>query len=114
MPDDSGLIDVDRGQLYVRDRVAEVQREIALKGDTDFSSTPLDPPAIGRLGEIEAPTLVIVADQDTTSILQIADVLRDGIPNARKSVMPGTAHVPNMEKPDEFNRLVLDFLATAG
>jgi pimeloyl-ACP methyl ester carboxylesterase len=28
----------------------------------------------------------------------------------RKAIMHGTAHVPNMERPEEFNRIVLDFL----
>jgi len=28
----------------------------------------------------------------------------------QKVVIPVTAHHPNMEKPEEFNRLVLDFL----
>jgi pimeloyl-ACP methyl ester carboxylesterase len=29
-------------------------------------------------------------------------------------VIPGTAHVPNMEEPEVFNRLVLDFLNGVG
>jgi pimeloyl-ACP methyl ester carboxylesterase len=33
------------------------------------------------------------------------------IPNARLEVMPGVAHLPPMEAPDAFSRLVLDFLA---
>ncbi len=71
---------------------------------------PLDPPEIARLGEIRAPTLVIVGDEDLADIQRIADHLAANIPGARKAVMHGTAHVPNMEKPEEFNRLVLDFL----
>jgi pimeloyl-ACP methyl ester carboxylesterase len=32
------------------------------------------------------------------------------IPNARLETIPDTAHVPNMERPQDFDRLVLDFL----
>jgi pimeloyl-ACP methyl ester carboxylesterase len=32
------------------------------------------------------------------------------IPGARKVVVEGTAHFPNMERPDEFNRIVMEFL----
>ncbi len=71
---------------------------------------PLDPPANARLGEIRAPTLVIVGDKDVSGIQDIANRLATGIPGARKVVIPNTAHMPNMEKPDEFNRIVLDFL----
>jgi pimeloyl-ACP methyl ester carboxylesterase len=43
-------------------------------------------------------------------ILASADLLHHGIAGARKVVLPGVAHVPNMERPEQFNRLVLDFL----
>jgi pimeloyl-ACP methyl ester carboxylesterase len=36
--------------------------------------------------------------------------LEQGIAHAKKVVIAGTAHHPNMEKPEEFNRAVLDFL----
>lgn len=72
---------------------------------------PLDPPAAGRLGEIRVPALVVVGDEDIPPVLRTVDFVAANIPGARKVVMHGTAHAPNMEKPDEFNRLVLDFLA---
>lgn len=80
----------------------------------DEDDTPdtiqLEPPAFVRLGDIQVPTLIIVGDKDVRSILVIADVLEKGIPNAKKVIIPGTAHHLNMEKPQEFNRIVLDFL----
>lgn len=71
---------------------------------------PLDPPALGRLAEIHAPALVVVGDQDVPNVLEQADLLASGIAGARKVVIPNTAHLPNMEQPAVFNRLVLDFL----
>ena len=71
---------------------------------------PLEPPALGRLGEVRVPTLVVVGDQDVPSIVVQADVLASEIPAARKVVIPNTAHLPNMEQPALFNRTVLDFL----
>jgi pimeloyl-ACP methyl ester carboxylesterase len=70
----------------------------------------LDPPAAGRLGEIKVPTLVMVGEYDVSEAQANADALAARIPGARKVVIAGTAHVPNMERPDEFDRLVLDFL----
>ncbi len=32
------------------------------------------------------------------------------IPHAKKAVIHDAAHLPNLEHPDQFNRLVLDFL----
>jgi 3-oxoadipate enol-lactonase len=71
---------------------------------------PLEPPAINRLAEVKVPTLIVVGDEDTSYILEVADMLEAGIADAKKVVIPGTAHHPNMEKPEEFNSIALDFL----
>ena len=36
------------------------------------------------------------------------------IPAARRVTMPDAAHLPNLERPDDFNRIVLEFLAEHG
>lgn len=72
----------------------------------------IEPPAAVRLAEIAVPTLVIYGDQDVSSIHTIAHKLASEIPDAKLVVMHDTAHVPNMERPDEFNRILLDFLAS--
>lgn len=100
----------------VRERVREMQRraiEVQLPVPDAGPDAPFDPPASARLGEIPFPVLIVVGDLDQPDILRVADQLADGIPGARKEVIPGTAHVPSMEKPDEFNRLVLGFLEAA-
>jgi len=71
---------------------------------------PLKPPAIKRLSEIRVPTLIIAGDRDVSDIIAIADVLEANINGAKKVVIPGSGHIVNMEKPEEFNRIVLDFL----
>jgi len=72
---------------------------------------PLEPPAVGRLGEARAPTLIIAGDEDQPDILAVAELLEGGIAGARKVVMHGTAHLPNMEQPAAFNRILGEFLA---
>lgn len=73
-------------------------------------SRPLEPPAAGRLGEIRVPTLAIVGDQDVSPVQGAVDKIAAEVPGARKAVIHDAGHVPNMERPEEFNRLVLDFL----
>lgn len=80
---------------------------------TDFESAltdELDPPAIGRLNEITAPTLVVIGDEDVPSVLDNVELLMDSIKGARKAVIHDAAHLPNLEHPELFNRTVLDFL----
>jgi pimeloyl-ACP methyl ester carboxylesterase len=95
----------------VRDLVREMNL-IALKNEAAQLGEELEPerPAASRLSQIQAPTLVLVGEEDRARTLAAADLLEGEIPNVRKTVMPGTAHLPNMERPEEFNRLVLDFL----
>jgi 3-oxoadipate enol-lactonase len=100
----------------VRERIQEMQRralDVQLAVSDAGPDASFDPPASTRLGEIRCPTLVIVGELDQPDILRIADQLTSGIPGARREAIPGTAHVPNMEKPEEFNELVLGFLRAA-
>jgi 3-oxoadipate enol-lactonase len=73
-------------------------------------SKQLDPPAAERLDEIRVPTLAIVGDLDASGVLSAVDKIANEVPGAHQAVIPGTAHMLNMERPREFNRLVLDFL----
>jgi pimeloyl-ACP methyl ester carboxylesterase len=80
---------------------------------SDFSSASyqgLEPPAIDRLDEITAPTLVIVGAEDLPHTHVAADLLASKINGARKAVIEDAAHLPSLERPEEFNRIVLHFL----
>jgi 3-oxoadipate enol-lactonase len=97
----------------VREKV-RVMNAAALAREGEFeqaeSVNRLDPPAIGRLAEIAIPTLVIVGACDLPEVVASAEVLATRIPGAQKVVLPEVAHLPPLERPAEFNRLVLDFL----
>jgi pimeloyl-ACP methyl ester carboxylesterase len=103
-----------RNRDQVDPKVRELVRAmnlIALKTPEDLGEEqPLEPPAADRLGGIRAPTLVITGDLDTPKTQAAADFVMHHIIGARNAVIPGTAHLPNMEKPEEFNRHVLTFL----
>jgi len=96
----------------VRARMREMTARIVARPVPKIVPRPLEPAALSRLGEIHVPTLIIVGDQDVPDILASADILQAGVTGARKVVMQGTAHHPNMERPDEFNRIVLEFLGS--
>jgi 3-oxoadipate enol-lactonase len=74
----------------------------------------LEPPESDRLGEVDVPTLVLTGDEDVGDIHSIADRLATGIPGAERATIAGAAHLPNLERPEEFDRIVLDFLARHG
>jgi pimeloyl-ACP methyl ester carboxylesterase len=100
----------------VRERLREMQRrafEVQMAEPDAGPEEPFEPQASTRLGEIDCPVLVLVGDLDQPAIQEVADRLAEGIPGARTEIIAGTAHAPNMERPDELNRLLLDFLQAA-
>ena len=96
----------------VRRRVEAMLLAAYAHGEADL--TEPDPPAAARLGEVAAPALVLVGEHDRPDIHAMAAALAGGIPRAERAVLAGTAHLPNMERPAEFNRVVLEFLAKLG
>jgi 3-oxoadipate enol-lactonase len=97
----------------VRELVAEMQRDafVLQKGHDDVRVVRLDPPPSQRLGEIRVPTLIVTGNEDVQDIHVIADKLGAEIPGAERATIADTAHLPNLERPEEFNRIVLAFLA---
>jgi pimeloyl-ACP methyl ester carboxylesterase len=94
----------------VRERIRAMTAHTFELPDVEQWLQRLEPPAIDRLGEIHAPTLFIVGDQDVEDIFKIGDLIVANVPGARRAVIPGAAHHLNMERPAEFNHLVLEFL----
>ena len=76
----------------------------------ESGETVIDPPAAERLEEIGVPTLVLPADHDPPWHERICVVLAEGISGARLARIPETDHVIPLRRPDEFNRVVLEFL----
>ena len=70
----------------------------------------VDPPASERLAEIRVPTLVVIGGADVPDSTAIAGVLAAGIADARVETIDGAGHLPSLERPDELNRLLLEFL----
>jgi len=70
---------------------------------------PLDPPALGRLGEVRARTLVVDGQFDWPENRRASRLLADGIPGARL-IEVDAAHVPPLEDPVGFARILGAFL----
>src|SRR5262249_50066947 len=95
----------DQVPARIRDLVREMDLramrcEAAAEGKAEL--LPPERPAAGRLGEVCAPTLVMWGDLDAPITLSSSPALAAGI--------PGAAHLPNLEQPEKFNEIVLDFL----
>jgi len=97
----------------LRKRVGEMQYQaFSQPVPENASSQELSPPAIDRLNEIQVPLLVISGDLDVPSFVEFSDALAKQVRGAKWVVIPGTAHMVNMEAPVVFNQVVLDFISS--
>jgi pimeloyl-ACP methyl ester carboxylesterase len=67
---------------------------------------------IEDMKRITVPTLIITGDEDWPCLLP-GVLMKENIPSAALAVMPNCGHAINIEEPDEYNRIVGDFLAQA-
>ena len=102
----------------VRDAVRTMQRR-AFELTVDWpdevweAEVELDPEPPERLDEVAVPTLVISGELDIDAIRLAADRLLTGVHDVRAVVWPDVAHVPSMERPDDFAAQALDWMARA-
>ena len=64
-----------------------------------------------RLGEIKVPVCIMVGEKDILKGLEYARILKRGIPNAELHILEGAGHASCWERPQEFNSVILGFLA---
>jgi len=75
---------------------------------------PLEPPASNRVIDIEVPALVTVGEFDVTPALAQYEYLLSTLPFASGCTFRDTAHLPSVELPDQFERMLLDWLTSNG
>lgn len=76
----------------------------------DDKIVPLNPIPEKRLHEIKVPTIVVIGELDDPGFQDIARIISSGVKGSQKVTMKGVGHMSNMENPEEFNKIVLDFL----
>jgi 3-oxoadipate enol-lactonase len=67
-----------------------------------------------NLPQIRVPTLVVAGEHDRNAPPAMVNKMADFIPGATFIEMPGIGHLQNLEAPDEFDGLLLNFLALPG
>jgi pimeloyl-ACP methyl ester carboxylesterase len=71
----------------------------------------LDARVMSLLSEIRRPTLVLVGDNDVGDMHAIAAHVAGSIRDARLVTIRNAAHLPSLERPDEINALLIEFLS---
>jgi pimeloyl-ACP methyl ester carboxylesterase len=93
--------------------IAHENGQTWLRASRPYSSSELDPPAIDRLAEIQAETLIGIGERDVPDIHTIGRILEKRIPHSLHVTIAGAGHIVNMEAPEEFNQALFAFLREA-
>ncbi len=100
------------------DEVADFRRRLERMDPTGYARAVRalgDRPALSpRLGRLRVPALIVTGALDPIpTSAPGAALLAETLPQARAEVIPDAAHLPQIEQPECFNRLALDFFAAA-
>ncbi|HEX7663484.1 MAG TPA: alpha/beta fold hydrolase [Polyangiaceae bacterium] len=68
------------------------------------------PTIVPKLGEIQAPTLVLCGQDDVAQPIEESRNIANGIPNATLKVVEGCGHMSALENPTAFNREMVPFV----
>ena len=97
----------------LRGRVAAMQRRAfalqAAAPPTTDAPDPVERHPVALAG-LQVPTLVAVGERDKPDFRHGAQALARALPRARHVVLEGAGHLPPLETPEAFRRLLLDWL----
>lgn len=98
---------------YDPERTAQWLEQITFRAETHnfaFSHNTPNFDLTDRLGDIRAPTLVIVGRHDWITPLEASQEIAAGIPNSELVIFENSGHSPQKEEPERFIEVVKDFL----
>jgi len=109
--DRTPLLVADGSQADVVAAVARIMDEACrMPGYGHAAASLAETDHAPHLSSIDVPTLVVVGEHDRVCPPSDSRLLVEGIPGATYVEVPGTGHLPNQERPAEFNRIVGDWL----
>ncbi|MDA1100146.1 MAG: alpha/beta fold hydrolase [Proteobacteria bacterium] len=100
------------GDQILVNRIKEMALSVGRDGFIRQQTAIIGRPDSRRdLAEIDCPTLVLVGRQDLLTPLTRHEEMQAAIPDARLSVIEQCGHLSTMERPDEVNQALRDWLA---
>jgi pimeloyl-ACP methyl ester carboxylesterase len=97
------------------DYVREIIGDTSVEGAVGALQAMRDrPDSVPMLGDITVPTLIIHGADDQLIPPSEAELMHKAIPGSKLVLIEGAAHLPNLERPVEFNDAVIDFLEEIG
>jgi pimeloyl-ACP methyl ester carboxylesterase len=104
----------NRAPAWIREAVREMDIPLLRPDRVKGRPIPLEPRAIGRLGELGLPVLAVVGGLDASDTRRAAIRMEEGVPGSRRVVIPDVAHMVGMEAPERLAALVVELVRPLG
>lgn len=96
------------------ERIRKVFIATKVAGYLGGTSAVADLDYVDRLPTVKTTTLVIAAGDDPVTPPALSELMAERIPEAELAVLPGQRHFSNVEVPEAFNPLLINFLERQG
>lgn len=107
------LLSADADPEIVKRVRATIEAADARAIDAAIGALMDRPDSTPDLARIAVPALVTAGEHDAVTPVSDSDMMQRAIRRSRLVVIPGAAHLANLEQPDVFSRALADFLASA-
>ncbi len=97
----------------IRELVREMDHAINEPGRERGRSVRLQPPASEQLERLTMPVLAVCGELDFSYHLEATEYLAANVPSASAAIIPGVAHLPGLEAPEELAARITGFLASS-
>lgn len=95
----------------VKDELLGIMRSASAAGTAAAArAMAARPDSRPMLEQVRVPTLIVVGAEDALTPPAMSEEMHKLVPGSRLEVIPGVGHMSNMEAPDVFNRVLLEFL----
>jgi pimeloyl-ACP methyl ester carboxylesterase len=102
----------DEVEPTFRAQASQMNRELLTRSDTAETEVPVEPPASERLADLRVPLAIIWGTADIAEVLDAGRTLTVQFPQAFSRAIAGAGHLPQMERPAEFNAALDAFLGS--
>ena len=93
------------------DNIREMIKRVSHAGYLGGAGVVMEMNHVDKLDKISTPTLIIVGRQDSSTPVAASEEMHQHIAGAQLHIIEAAAHLPNIEQPEEFNRLLKQFLS---
>lgn len=94
----------------VAEKVRQMVKKASVEGFASCTEAIKSNRLLERLSQIKVPSIFVAADQDAGLPIEVMQRMQQNVPGSRLAVIAGGGHLSNLDQPDAFNRLVLEFL----